>query len=148
MHGRELIGHAKQQTNADYVRSLNDRDLAELLAKKFTNLWVSQQSQLGKRDKPMTATEIEQMRHHLFVAFSMFLRSPHDNDPSFIVFGGRRGEGKVFHLEKVLADKKREVAELRGIMQQTDGVPERICKLDEEIKALEAEISDIRSRWG
>lgn len=52
------------------------------------------------------------------------------------------------NLAKVLAYKKREVSELRGIMQQTDGVPERICKLDEEIKALEAEISDIRSRWG
>lgn len=135
----DRLGEEKQttkpQTNADRIRAMSDEELAwELMTWR---LETEAKHHGVESNYPNTQATILE-----------WLRSPHDDDPSFIVFGGRRGEGKVFHLEKVLADKKREVAELRGIMQQTDGVPERICKLDEEIKALEAEISDIRSRWG
>lgn len=65
----------KVKTNGDHFRKMTNREMAEFLAKKFTNAVVNCMAQEGTT---MTATQIHQISHTMFCYWLQWLERPHE----------------------------------------------------------------------
>ena len=64
-------------TNADLIRAMNDRQLAEFLAAKFTDNTQVQEAMKGNH---MTATQLSETSHAWFVGWMTWLQQPVDGE--------------------------------------------------------------------
>ena len=67
---RKLIDHAKPQTNADRIRAMSDRELADFLSGKGIDVHGAGYN--------LSANQREAIKHNLFCAFMKWLRMPVD----------------------------------------------------------------------
>lgn len=70
---RMLIGHGKNMTNADRLRAMSDREIAEFLAGRFTDRTTDI---LGIDSKIRTATDIHAEAAAWFAFWMKWLRTP------------------------------------------------------------------------
>lgn len=67
---REKVAYVKTMTNADRIRAMSDRELANLLAMKFADL------QVDANGLQMTATQLSVLQHTWFRAWMQWLQQP------------------------------------------------------------------------
>ncbi len=58
----------KPKTNADRIRAMSDRELADFLSSKF--------SEVGCEEHNLSAIQLEAIKHNLFCIFMKWLRQP------------------------------------------------------------------------
>lgn len=63
----------RQKTNADRIRAMSDRELADFLSAKFADLQCQQD--FGELSPP-TATQISALKHTWYVAWMQWLQQP------------------------------------------------------------------------
>ena len=74
---RRLIDHVKPQTNADRIRAMSDRELAEFMAERNVN---ESTLLLLNKDHGLTATQIKVMKHNVYCALMQWLQQPAEGD--------------------------------------------------------------------
>lgn len=70
---QELMCKHNHPTNADRIRGMSERELAEFMASKFTEFACTQAAESGHT---MTATQISMMKEIWFRACMRWLRAP------------------------------------------------------------------------
>ena len=62
----------KQKTDADRIRAMSDRELAEFLSGMF--------SEVGCEEHNLSAIQLEALKHNLFCIFMNWLKQPADKE--------------------------------------------------------------------
>lgn len=67
----------KPKTNADRIRAMSDRELAEFMAERNVN---ESTVLLLNKDHGLTATQIKAMKHNVYCALMQWLQQPAEGD--------------------------------------------------------------------